>query len=239
MKGPDMALFRAFREEFGSDLPIIAEDLGYLTPAVKKLLKSSGFPGMKVLQFAFDTREESDYLPHNYPHHCVLYTGTHDNDTILGWTKTACEADVAMAHRYLRPPADEEFNWTMMRAALMSVADTCILMMNDLIGGDSSYRINVPSTIGTNWLWRIDGVCINDTLLKSIDNLVPGIELSMIVHPNSNTIMELHADSRVLLEFQNTSEKLTGEATGFMGLGLFCYVLSACGLINLLFLKKR
>ena len=85
----------------------------------------------------------------------------------------------------------------------------------------------------------IDGACINDMLLNSIDNLVPGIELSMIVHPNSNTIMELHADNQVLLEFQNTSEKLTGEATGFMGLGLFCYVLSAYGLINLLFWKKR
>lgn len=85
----------------------------------------------------------------------------------------------------------------------------------------------------------IDGVCINDMLLNSIDSFVPGIELSMIVHPNSNTIMELHADNQVLLEFQNTSEKLTGEATGFMGLGLFCYVLSACGLIRLLFRKRR
>ena len=85
----------------------------------------------------------------------------------------------------------------------------------------------------------IDGVCINDTLLNSIDSFVPGIELSMIVHPNSNTIMELHADNQVLLEFQNTSEKLTGEATGFMGLGLFCYVLSVCGLISLLFRKRR
>ena len=85
----------------------------------------------------------------------------------------------------------------------------------------------------------IDGACINDMLLNSIDNLVPGIELSMIVHPNSNTIMELHADNQVLLEFQNTSEKLTGEATGFMGLGLFCYVLSAYGLISLLFRKRR
>ena len=85
----------------------------------------------------------------------------------------------------------------------------------------------------------IDGTCINDRLLNSIDSLVPGTELSMIVHPNSNTILELHADNQVLLEFQNTSEKLTGEATGFMGLGLFCYVLSACGLISLLFRKRR
>lgn len=164
MKGPDMALFRAFRKEFGNDLPIIAEDLGYLTPAVKKLLASTGFPGMKVLQFAFDSREDSDYLPHNYPHNCVVYTGTHDNDTIIGWTSTAYPQDVESAKRYLRPPADEGFHWTMMRAAMMSTADTCILMMNDLIAADSSCRINVPSTLGGNWVWRIDGVCINDWL---------------------------------------------------------------------------
>ena len=85
----------------------------------------------------------------------------------------------------------------------------------------------------------IDGVSINDDLLNSIDNLAPGIELSMIIHPNSNTIMELHADNQRLLDFQNTAEKLNDEATGFMGLGLFCYVLSACGLINLVFRKKR
>ena len=85
----------------------------------------------------------------------------------------------------------------------------------------------------------IDGVCINDKLLSSIDNLASGIEMSMIVHPNSNTIMELYADNQVLLEFQNTSEKLSGEAAGFLGLGLFCYVLSVCGLISLLFRKRR
>lgn len=85
----------------------------------------------------------------------------------------------------------------------------------------------------------IDGACINDMLMNSIDSLVPGTELSMIVHPNSNTIMELHADNQVLLDFQDTVEKLTAEATGFMGLGLFCYVLSVCGLISLLFRKRR
>lgn len=81
----------------------------------------------------------------------------------------------------------------------------------------------------------IDGVCINDQLLNNIDNFAPGIELFMIVHPNSHIIMELHADNQVLLNFQNTAEKLTGETTGFMGLGLFCYVLSVCGLIKLVF----
>jgi len=160
MKGPDMKLF----EKLGK-LPIIAEDLGFITPQVRKLLKNSGFPGMKVLQFAFETREESDYLPHNYEKNCVVYTGTHDNDTIIGWTKTADKADVEMARRYLQV-GDEGFNWAMMRAALMSVADTAILMMPDLLGLGSEARINTPSKLGGNWNWRIGEGCTNDWLAK-------------------------------------------------------------------------
>lgn len=83
-QGPGMDLFGAVREQFG-DLPIIAEDLGFLTDSVRRMLKESGYPGMKVLQFAFDSREESDYLPHNYERNCVVYTGTHDNNTVMGW----------------------------------------------------------------------------------------------------------------------------------------------------------
>ena len=83
-KGPGMDLFHKIKQELG-DLPIIAEDLGFLTDSVKQLLKDSGYPGMKVLQFAFDSREDSDYLPHNYQPNCVVYTGTHDNDTLQGW----------------------------------------------------------------------------------------------------------------------------------------------------------
>lgn len=164
VKGPGMALFDELAAAFGGDLPIIAEDLGFLTPAVRELLKESGFPGMKVLQFAFDSREDSDYLPHHYGRNCVVYTGTHDNDTILGWTKTADEDDVAMARRYLHVDEAEGFNWSMMRAALMSVADTAILMMQDIIGLGSEGRINTPSTLGNNWQWRIGDGCINDWL---------------------------------------------------------------------------
>ncbi len=164
IKGPDIALFKEFEKEFGKDLPIIAEDLGFLTPAVYKLLKRSGFPGMKVLQFAFDTREESDYLPHNYINNCVVYTGTHDNDTVNGWTKTADAEDIAFARRYLHVDDNEGFNWAMMRAALGSVADTCILMMPDLLGLGSEARINIPSTLGGNWQWRIREGCVNDWL---------------------------------------------------------------------------
>lgn len=165
-KGPDMALFNAFKAEFGENLPIIAEDLGFLTPAVLKMLKNTAFPGMKVLQFAFDPTLTSDYLPHNLVKNCVVYTGTHDNDTIMGWLETASESEIKTAKRYLNCETSENFNWAMMRLALMSVADTCILMMNDIIGLDSSARINTPSTVGGNWQWRIDGGCINDWLAK-------------------------------------------------------------------------
>lgn len=164
IKGPNMSLFNEFKKEFGENLPIIAEDLGLLTPAVVKMLKKSGFPGMKVLQFAFSADTDSDYLPHNYGNNCVVYTGTHDNDTIIGWSEDADEGDLKMAKKYLHADDSEGINWAMMRAALMSVADTCILTMQDIIGLGSDARINTPSTVGGNWVWRIDAGCINDWL---------------------------------------------------------------------------
>lgn len=167
-KGPDTKLFDALKKEFGEDLPIIAEDLGLLTPDVLKMLKATGFPGMKVLQFAFDSSLKSDYLPHNFNKNCVVYTGTHDNDTIIGWLSSADVNEVKMAKRYLNCNNDSEFNWAMIRSALMSVAETCILMMPDFMGLDSKARINTPSTLGENWQWRIKGECINDWLAEII-----------------------------------------------------------------------
>lgn len=164
VKGPGVELFEELSETLGPELPIIAEDLGFLTPAVHELLEASGFPGMKVLQFAFDSREDSDYLPHHYVRNCVVYTGTHDNDTIMGWTVSAEPADVERARRYLHVDDGEGFNWSMMRAALMSVADIAILMMQDIIGLGSEARINTPSTVGNNWKWRIQDGYINDWL---------------------------------------------------------------------------
>ncbi len=168
VKGPDIDLFNSLKAEFGKDLPIIAEDLGYLTPPVLKMLKSTGFPGMKVLQFAFDSSLESAYLPHNLVKNSVVYTGTHDNDTILGWLTSANEYEVKTAKNYLNHFEDSTFNWAMMRAALMSVCDTCILMLPDIVGLDSKARINTPSTLGGNWQWRIKGECINDWLAEII-----------------------------------------------------------------------
>lgn len=170
VKGPDTELFDAFKKEFGEKLPIIAEDLGYLTPEVLKMLESTAFPGMKVLQFAFDPSLSSDYLPHNFHKNCVVYTGTHDNDTILGWLESASKTEVMLAKRYLNCQTANGFNWAMMRSALMSVADTCILMITDIIGLGSEARINTPSTVGGNWQWRIKGECINDWLAEVIFN---------------------------------------------------------------------
>ena len=171
VKGPDMALFRQFKKDICEDLPIIAEDLGYLTPQVKKLLKNTGFPGMKVLQFAFDGDKNNDYLPYNHPQNSVVYTGTHDNDTIIGWIQSANPEEVKRAEKFLNGNKGDGFNWIMMRAALMSPADTCILMMPDLLAIDSNGRINTPSVVGGNWNWRIDSYCINDWLSKIIADL--------------------------------------------------------------------
>lgn len=168
VKGPNIALFKALENELGENLPIIAEDLGFLTPAVLKMLKKSGYPGMKVLQFAFGDDAESDYLPHNFAKNCVVYTGTHDNDTIIGWAENSAKEEVEFAERYLDSKANESFNWAMMKSALSSVADICILMMADLIGKGSEARINTPSTVGENWKWRIEGSNINDWLAKII-----------------------------------------------------------------------
>lgn len=168
VKGPDMTLFKEFEKELGKNLPIIAEDLGFHTPAVTKLLTKSGYPGMKVLQFAFDGDSDNSYLPHNYTNNSVVYTGTHDNDTVLGWLDSLTDSEASFAKKYLQANDIEGFNWTMMKAALMSVADICILTMQDLIGLGSEARINTPSTLGENWQWRIDANCINDWLAKII-----------------------------------------------------------------------
>ncbi len=163
-KGPDMALFKALEEDFGKDLPIIAEDLGMLTPAVQKLLEGSGYPGMKVLQFAFSLEKESSYLPHNHIKNCVVYTGTHDNDTIVGWADSITDDELKFASEYMGKGDNESINWAMIRTALSSVADTVIIPMADLLGLSSEGRINTPSVAENNWQWRIGKGCVNDWL---------------------------------------------------------------------------
>ncbi|MDY3121065.1 4-alpha-glucanotransferase [Suipraeoptans intestinalis] len=170
--GPGMELFAAIRERLG-ELPIIAEDLGFLTDSVRKLLADSGYPGMKVLQFAFDSREESDYLPHNYERNAVVYTGTHDNDTLQGWYRALEKEDKEMALSYLnnQATADEEIHWDYICLAMRSVADTCIIPMQDYLGLGGSARINTPSTLGGNWCWRMKQGALSGQLAKRIGRI--------------------------------------------------------------------
>ena len=156
MPGPGMDLFRALKDTIG-DRPVIAEDLGFLTPEVHELLEETGYPGMKVLQFAFDTRSDSEYQPHNYKRNCVVYTGTHDNDTSRGWLDSAPAEVREYAMKYFGATARENTVDAMIRAAMMSVADTCIIPLQDYLGIGSEARINKPSTLGNNWKWRITG----------------------------------------------------------------------------------
>lgn len=156
MKGPGMSLFNAVKKQIG-EARIIAEDLGFITPEVAKLLRDSGYPGMKVLQFAFDSREESNYLPHTYKdRNSVVYVGTHDNDTAAGWMQTANADDVAYAKRYLALSAKEGYAWGMMRGAAASIADTAIYTMQDLLSLGNEARMNTPSTASGNWRWRME-----------------------------------------------------------------------------------
>lgn len=166
-EGPGIELFRAIEEKLGK-LDIIAEDLGYLTDSVRKLLADSGFPGMKLIQFAFDSREDGDYLPHNYTRNSVVYAGTHDNDTILGWMKTAPRSCVAYAKEYLKLTQEEGYHWGVMRAVWSSVCDTAIVTMQDLLGLSSVGRMNTPSTLGCNWMWRMKQGAIDSKLTKKI-----------------------------------------------------------------------
>ncbi len=154
-QGPGIKLFQAVERAIGRQ-SIIAEDLGYLTDSVRQLLKDSGFPGMKVMEFGFDSRDASgsEYLPHNYIPNCVAYAGTHDNDTIVGWFQGVDSQDAAYAKEYLRITDDDELHWGMMCALWQSVAELTIVQAQDLLGLGSEARINTPSTVGTNWRWR-------------------------------------------------------------------------------------
>ncbi len=153
-EGPGMELVGLLKETF-PNLTFIAEDLGEQTPSVKKLLKDSEFPGMKILEFAFDSDEPSDYQPHAYPRHCVCYTGTHDNSPVMLWKEEAKEKDVQVAAEYLGI-GDEEYNWGFLRGGLRSVADLFVAQMQDYLGLGEGHRMNVPGTTGGNWTWRME-----------------------------------------------------------------------------------
>jgi len=153
VKGPGLQFINAVSREL-PNAAIIAEDLGFLTPEVKALLAASGYPGMKVLQFAFDSREKSCYMPYLYDRNCVVYTGTHDNSTALGWLKSAAPDDVRLALDFFGLKNKRDINWAFIRCALASAANTAIIPMQDYLGLDDRARINIPATLG-NWRWRM------------------------------------------------------------------------------------
>lgn len=155
-KGPGIELFHAIEERMGK-VKIIAEDLGFMTDGVRQLLADSGYPGMKVLEFAFDSSENSDYLPHKYNQNCVVYTGTHDNETLVAWYESLSDHDREFARRYAHNEKSEpeEIHWDFIRMAMSSVADRCVIPMQDYLGRGGEARMNEPSTLGKNWKWRL------------------------------------------------------------------------------------
>lgn len=153
VKGPGSSFFNKLKRVFGDDLPIIAEDLGIITPEVEQLRDKYQLPGMKVLHFAFGDNDENPYLPHNYHSNCVVYTGTHDNDTTIGWFWSLDQWQRERVQCYLGRDGSD-IAWDLMRLALTSVADVAIFPLQDILRLGSECRMNTPGTVDNNWEWR-------------------------------------------------------------------------------------
>jgi 4-alpha-glucanotransferase len=152
---PGKKLFAAMKKRFGN-LPVIAEDLGLITPEVTTLRKAFGMPGMKILQFGYESGDPTDgFLPHNFENDCVVYTGTHDNDTSLGWFRAASDERKRNALQYLRASSEQEVVWEMIRAAYLSVALYAIIPLQDILTQGTEYRMNFPGKADGNWEYRL------------------------------------------------------------------------------------
>lgn len=170
VKGPGMKLFNKIKEELG-DLNIIVEDLGFNTPEVTKLVLDSGFPNMKVLQFAFNPYEVSEHAPHGFDKNCVVYASTHDTQTIMGWFDTLPKDVFNYTVRYLKLNYDEGLNWGVIRGAWSSTANLAIAPMQDFLGLNDWARMNTPGTLGNNWSWRITKDQLSNELADRINEL--------------------------------------------------------------------
>ena len=167
-KGPGMELFNSCNYWLGKKR-IIAEDLGFITPEVGELLEASGYPGMKVLQFAFDPSAKSEYLPCNFEtSRCVCYTSTHDSDTAKGWADKLSGESLELFKEYAGVRDKSEIPDAMLRLAWSSVAQTAIAQLQDLLETGNETRINVPGTLGLNWRWRISEDALSDELSKRL-----------------------------------------------------------------------
>lgn len=167
-RGPGVALFAALQRHFGG-LPLIAEDLGDIDAKVEKLRDIVGLPGMRIVQFAFGGPSNHPFLPHNHVPHSVVYTGTHDNDTIVGWWRSSPQVH-DHARRYLGRPIDN-VAYEMLRTALASVADTAIVPMQDLLGLGSEARMNTPGVAAGNWGWRVRSDALTSQAAENIKQL--------------------------------------------------------------------
>ena len=174
-KGPGIDLFRKVEQALGWK-QVIAEDLGYVTDSVRELVRESGFPGMKVLEFAFDSRDSgcaNDYLPHNYPVNSVAYTGTHDNETIVGWWSSITKEEQKLARDYMcdQYTPERELYKSLISLIMRSSAKLCVIPMQDYLGLGNNCRINTPSTVGKNWKWRVNTRQLSLKLQKEIQEM--------------------------------------------------------------------
>lgn len=171
LPGPDHKFVDMLHRTF-PNLAMIAEDLGFLTDAVRRLQSDSGYPGMKILEFAFDPREPSNYLPHRYETNCICYTGTHDNETLVQWLEGASEETLAYVAEYLGVRRGENLLWPIIRAGLASVADTFIVQMQDILELGAESRMNLPGVVSTaNWSWRLAPDALSGELAAQLRRL--------------------------------------------------------------------
>ncbi len=189
VKGPGISIFKAFQSALcqdGQNLPLIAEDLGLIDQEVRDLLATSGLPGMKVLQFAFDGDSQNAYLPHNYETaNCVVYTGTHDNDTSRGWWQSLDEASKHQVRLYCSTAGEEHnISWELIRLAFSSIAGLCVIPLQDILSLGNNARMNKPSSVSGNWAWRVRQEALNPEVssrLKALAELYG--RLSTSTHP--------------------------------------------------------
>ena len=170
-KGPGNKLFKEINKALGK-VEIIAEDLGFITDEVVQLRKATGYPGMKILLFAFDPKGDSEYLPHNCDRDSVAYIGTHDNETVVGWMEDPInKKQLNFAKQYLKLDRREQYHWGFIRGLWASPSTLAIAQMQDILGLDNHARMNIPSTVGDNWNWRMKDDAIDETTIKKLKKL--------------------------------------------------------------------